>query len=295
MKYALLYLAIVLVCSANGQIVFEQTISKSINDAEQDVATMNLTNGTLAFGYKDNRVRYTGLRFTDVTIPKGSEILTTHVQFRAGSNSDSENLSFIIHGDDTTDALPFTYEENNITDRIITSSSVAWAPGPWVDLESGENQKTPDLSTIIQEIIDTDGWESGNAIVLIFEGSSFTSGYVDALSYDEIGLTGAPRLRITYQEASGIDPRQAILSWGIQPNPASGSFSLNINSTDNSPVSVSLIDGSGKEIQKLFKGSMMQQERILNFDISQLGIEKGLYFIRLTQNQLTQTRKLIIY
>lgn len=295
MKYLFGIIGLLIAASSFAQIAFEQTINANEQDAEQVVATMDLNNVVLTFGYKDDVLRYTALRFLDIEIPKDSEILTAYIQFWAGANSVTENRSFSVYGHDTAYSLPFTLEDNDIYDRVLTSSSVLWEPGPWIFEAHGENQKTPNLAPVIQEIIANDGWEAGNPLTFILQGSSPDAGYVQAIAYDEIGITFAAKLTVTYQEASGIEPHQAIVSWGIQPNPATNNFSIHINSSDRNPVSVSLADRSGKEIQKLFNGSIHQTNGILSFDISQLGLGKGVYFIRLTQDQTTQVKKLVIY
>jgi cysteine-rich repeat protein len=71
---------------------------------------------------------------------------------------------------------------------------VAWDPPPWnsVGLEDAA-QRTPDLSTIVQEIVDRPGWASGNAVAFIFTGS----GVRTAESYEGLAA-GAPLLHVAY-------------------------------------------------------------------------------------------------
>ena len=42
--------------------------------------------------------------------------------------------------------------------------------GPFTH-EAGEDQQTPDLAAIVQEIINREGWQEGNAMAFIFNGS----------------------------------------------------------------------------------------------------------------------------
>jgi hypothetical protein len=37
--------------------------------------------------------------------------------------------------------------------------------------EAGPDQQTPDLSAILQEIVDRDGWVTGGSVVLLVTGS----------------------------------------------------------------------------------------------------------------------------
>jgi hypothetical protein len=57
----------------------------------------------------------------------------------------------------------------------------------------GSAQQTPDLKTILQQIVNRGDWASGNAVVIIVEGS----GKRVAASY-EGSAAGAPTLHVEY-------------------------------------------------------------------------------------------------
>ena len=60
-------------------------------------------------------------------------------------------------------------------------TSVAWSPDDWTSSQAaGADQRTPELTTLVQEIVDRPGWSSGNALVLVITGS----GTRTARSYD---------------------------------------------------------------------------------------------------------------
>ena len=70
----------------------------------------------------------------------------------------------------TTTNLSIT--TNNITNRTPTSASVNWEPPNWISVgDTGPDQRTDDLSTVVQEIVGQPGWNSGNAMVIIFSGA----------------------------------------------------------------------------------------------------------------------------
>ena len=49
---------------------------------------------------------------------------------------------------------------------------VSWSPPPWpTEGLAGADQRSPDLSDIIQVIINRPGWERGNALALVITGS----------------------------------------------------------------------------------------------------------------------------
>jgi type IV pilus assembly protein PilY1 len=56
--------------------------------------------------------------------------------------------------------------------------------------------QTPDLKTIVQEIVDRPGWQSGNRMVIFLYGAS---GLRRPWSYEGGGPNKAPLLHIEYQ------------------------------------------------------------------------------------------------
>ena len=88
----------------------------------------------------------------------------------------------------------FTEAPKNISSRMRSSAPVEWSPGRWNEIgEGSEKQRTPDLSSLIQEVIAQPGWQEGNALVLIVTGS----GKRCAESYDG-DKDGAPLLYVEY-------------------------------------------------------------------------------------------------
>jgi len=76
------------------------------------------------------------------------------------------------------DAPPFKRVKNNITSRLRTFNEVSWAVSSWpTEKAAGPDQRTPELSAVIQEIVDRPGWESGKRLVLIVTGSGYRQAY----------------------------------------------------------------------------------------------------------------------
>ena len=59
--------------------------------------------------------------------------------------------------------------------------------------ERSEKQRTPDLSSLIQEVVDQPDWQKGNSLVLIISGSGRRS----AESWDG-GWSGTPMLYVEH-------------------------------------------------------------------------------------------------
>ena len=94
----------------------------------------------------------------------------------------------------TANAKPFANVKHNITSRRKTAASVKWSPEPWsVGDERSEKQRTPDLSSLIQEVVNQPDWKKGNALVFIISGP----GRRNAQSWDG-GWSGDPMLYVEH-------------------------------------------------------------------------------------------------
>jgi hypothetical protein len=144
--------------------------------------------------------QWIGMRFQNITIPKGSSITNAYVQFTADvANSEATNLT--IYGQDIGTAPAFLDAQWNVSSRARTLTTVNWTPNPWVGGDRGVDQRTPDISSIIEAIVGRGDWVSGNDLVIIIDG---TTGEREAESYE--GATGdhgqpiwAPMLHIEYE------------------------------------------------------------------------------------------------
>jgi VCBS repeat-containing protein len=71
--------------------------------------------------------------------------------------------------------------------------------------EAGADQRTPDIASVIQEIVDRPGWSSGNSLVIIITGT----GKRTAEAYDGIAAA-APLLHVGYYAGPSNDPPVAV-------------------------------------------------------------------------------------
>ncbi len=177
------------------------SVAASADDAEETISSgnMSLTSSDLeliddATGSGPQEV---GVRFLSIDAPPGSNISNAQIVFTGDAN-DSGTTNLVIYGEDEDDAGTFTSSNSDITDRTKTSTSVNWSSIPaWSTSEVSADTTTPDLSSIMQEIINRPGWAADNDMVFIFTGSgertavSYNGGSSDAaeLSYDYSGST----------------------------------------------------------------------------------------------------------
>jgi type IV pilus assembly protein PilY1 len=135
----------------------------SADDADQaSDGTADITRTPLR--ETDATGEWNGWRFQNVTIPDGATITSAYLTFYfAASNLDEPDVT-IYGANKGQNAYQFTTGSNNISARTRTTASVEWsnanlgAPG-WFD--------TPDLSTIVQELIDNYSYASGAGMILV--------------------------------------------------------------------------------------------------------------------------------
>jgi hypothetical protein len=179
----------------------EVRVGASSDDAEEwitgaSIGAVVLNSGDLEMihdtGPSDDQE--VGMRFQNMTIPKNATITNAYIEFTAEA-SDAAAINLTFHAEDIDNAPTFTTGTNNITARTETTAAVVWTVPAWT---STNTHQTVDLSSIIQEVVNRDGWASGNSLVILVTGS--TSERRSATSYDG-NAANAPLLHVEY--ASG--------------------------------------------------------------------------------------------
>jgi type IV pilus assembly protein PilY1 len=183
--------------------LLEVQIYDSEDDVEETAASGGYNNnGDLDIGYYDydtgtkvgSNKTYVGLRFQNLAIPKDATITNAYFELSptgSDSQSDPADTTILIKGQDTDHAENFVNEAYGLSGRTTTTASVTWSNVPlWT---SGNTYQTPDLSAIVQEIVDRDGWNSGQAMAFIITAE----GKRDASPRNN-GITDAPKLHVEY-------------------------------------------------------------------------------------------------
>ncbi|MBN1670747.1 MAG: CotH kinase family protein [Kiritimatiellae bacterium] len=212
--------------NGNGSAV-EVRVGASSDDAEENVTdgSMYLDSSDLELireGYGAGYDQAVGIRFGGVAVPRGATIVNAYIQFKA-DEADTEATALTIAAHAADDAPTFAASAANITARSRTAASVAWNPPAWSTVgEAGAAQRTPNLASVVQELVNRSGWSSGNAMAFIMTGS----GQRVAESYDG-DSPGAPLLHVEYStDASRVDVRVASSADDAEQNVGSGSVYL---------------------------------------------------------------------
>lgn len=132
-----------------------------------------------------------GGRFVNIYIPNGAIISTAYLKLTARSSDTKPNVKSKVHGEKNATPATFTnyadYDARVRTDAVI----------PWDDIPSwtvNELYQSPAIKDIIQEIINLEGWESGNNLVLFWD--------------DHDDLT--PHVSNTVRRAKSWDKKQSV-------------------------------------------------------------------------------------
>lgn len=111
-----------------------------------------------------------GLRFTNIAIPKNTEIVSAYLQFTT-DEATAGLCNLNISGELIANAKAFENTDTNVSTRNRTTNNIKWSPQAWNTLnERAEAQKSPNISSVIQEIINLDQWNTNNALVLVITG-----------------------------------------------------------------------------------------------------------------------------
>lgn len=196
---AAVFLCVCSVVWADPMTVLSIRVNQSSDDARQKSdATVEVDKLDMRLGSRP----WNGMRFRNVTIPKGATITKAYVTFRA-SSSQSASASVNLFAQAADNATAFTTASNNISSRTRTTASVAWTSIPSWTLNT--NYNTPDLSALVQEVVDRSGWASGNSLAIITQ--AVLTGEREAYTWDDV-TSYAPLLYVEYTPfARPVAPR----------------------------------------------------------------------------------------
>jgi hypothetical protein len=215
------------------------------DDAHENSAGGSFSSTTTAVYLSSNSVssaRYNGgFIFDNVSIPHGATITSANISSYVFSTSfDDANVK--IYGNDLDNANNFTTEAD-VTSRICTTAYTSW-----VSNSLGTGWKTsPNISTVIQEIVDRASWTKGNSLGIIVKGNSNTSKYLYVYSYNNGAAYGA-KLNVSYTFYPG-----GLVTTPGQPGPYTYNCGTNVSilATPNSGCRFVNWTGSGVDAGKV--------------------------------------------
>lgn len=146
-----------------------------VSDGDSDDSSSDLElNWDTASAIGSNYRQICGTRHTNVQVPQGAVIQAAWVQFTA-DEADSGFISIDVHMQDADDTNAFDNSNSDISGRPKTSATVNWKPPAWGTVgQAGADERTPDISALVKEVVDRPGWQPGNSMVAVFTPASDT-------------------------------------------------------------------------------------------------------------------------
>ena len=224
--YLISFVLVLILAGSNGVLggtVWETRVSNGNDDAEQDVSGggMDLSSSDLEM-LDDGGLQVIGLRFVDIPIPKGAIVDKAYIEFTCDeTKSGTSPVNLLIEGELNPNPAAFSNATNDITSRPRTSAKILWSPANWTEV--GQTDRSSDITAIVQEIIDLDGWAGGNALVFIISDDPDNPSKGVRCAEASNDPAGAPLLHIEYRGKYAMQPTppdgslheetSAVLSW----------------------------------------------------------------------------------
>ncbi|MDX1908038.1 MAG: T9SS type A sorting domain-containing protein [Bacteroidia bacterium] len=266
------------------------TTAISTDDAEQlNNAIDKLFDDDLDMGWEGDEFNVVtlGLVFRGLDMPQGATIDSAFVVFYA--HEDEGDLAKVtIHAEAADSAV--TYNETDlITARPQTTAEVKWdVADAWTIWTP---HRTPDLKTLVQEVVSRPGWKPGNSINLIFsgedQGASTQDNARDVEAFENIadpddggdGLNHPeriPQLLVYYSGRTAADDRLTVTGLTVSPNPITAhTFEVKVAPFQQENITLTLLDLSGKAVAAWTRTRV--QEEVISLD---LDVAPGFYTLQ---------------
>ncbi len=283
-------------------------IAASKDDAEERPdGDMSLGSSDLELATDHQLLQNIGMRFGGLDLPQGAVIEEARIQFTVDETNNLDSCLLSVYGELSEEPAPFTNTDFDISSRPVTDAAVNWSPGLWTETGlTGPEQQTPDLSEVVQEIVNQSGYSPGSALVLMISGT----GRRVAESYDGDPL-GAAQLCVTFVVPSppaaglmlgnsssladlrfgGSPKKDQITDWRVYPNPAHNDVFISYNSLSETEVRIEIQDVDGRILRKQTQYSTSGKNLL---QLSGLNLPNGVYVVRLEAGGLWYTRKLVV-
>ena len=180
MKKNLLVVIVLCILIISVFFIYIQTINSDIHkdvyavkNAYDDIRTFTVQGSKTGYGNEGGQYdslqlspSYSfGVRFTNISIPRNAIIKTAYIELYSIGTTNHRHPVCRIYCDDVDNAVNFSsIGVLDICGRIYTSKFSEWND----TLPYGQWVSTPSLVFLIQEVIDRQNWNQGNAIAFLF-------------------------------------------------------------------------------------------------------------------------------
>ncbi|HHS95386.1 MAG TPA: T9SS type A sorting domain-containing protein, partial [Phaeodactylibacter sp.] len=290
-------------------------VSKKQDDAEEKSnGNCSTTSSDLELVDDKGNNQLVGVRFRNIHLPQGTTIESAYLQFTVDALNDEDPCELIIHGELAPNPAVFKKKKHNISDRDLTNASVQWSPEAWTNVgDDGPAQRSTDIGSIIQEIVNQEGFDEDSPIVLILSGEGTREAEsreggankapelcvtllmppnTEAIASNNLGLAeDTPRDRQSAGNVAGAHLAKASTKYtdhkplasflDIHPNPASSELKAIFDMNAPTEAFISILDINGYMLSQK-KYAVIAGTNRVTMDIANL--PNGLYFITLQTN-----------
>lgn len=211
-----------------------------------------------------SETRHSYMRFSNIQILKNATINSATIKFtprdlpaddpapaasdKAANLTNPSSIKTIFKAEAADNAAPITGTNNTDWDnRTRTSAAANWNNIPkWAPSPSATDLTSPELNSIIQEIVNRGGWNSGNSINIFWQDNGTTAATeVVNLGGTDNRTTCPGRVPVSYDgQAAGLG-NAPVLSIGWSTSGASSVSCTNGTTTPNVPTTLTGSGGSG--------------------------------------------------
>lgn len=135
---------------------------------------------TLRIGAGGDGPSRAGVKFDNVNVPQGAEIIFARIRFEASSNQSGSEVYVRVSGIAEDNAGDFANGRDDLFPRTLTENYINWPePGDGVGLEAwvaGTSYDTPNLAPIVQEIVDRSGWAANQSMAFVIDDNNSDTG-----------------------------------------------------------------------------------------------------------------------
>ncbi|MBN1761390.1 MAG: PQQ-binding-like beta-propeller repeat protein, partial [Chitinispirillaceae bacterium] len=131
----------------------------------------------LEFNYEgtgSSNSQVVGLRFSHefLRLPAGSTIDSAFIQFGVDETKGGTlPCTLLIQGEASGNSAPLSTTAYMLSSRTTTGAQVTWDVPAWTAVgQNGPDQRTPDVSAIVQELVNRSDWTGSSAITFMVKG-----------------------------------------------------------------------------------------------------------------------------
>lgn len=122
----------------------------------------------------------TAARFADCRIPAAATIVQAYISLYSQGKAGGPQIK--IYANDVDDATAPT-NETEFNALVLTTAAVDWDPAEWTQLTWYDS---PDITTVIQELVNRPGWTLGNHIQIVLKNDIDTGqNYIVFSAWDD--------------------------------------------------------------------------------------------------------------